>query len=176
MQHDESRGAFYDTGRAQEALVVRPRNIYDNVLPSGSSSAAFALVHLARLTDNREYERLAAAAIRSVEELMVRYPSGFGHWLCALDFYLSRPKEIVVVGQPGDPAMRSLVSVVNLRYLPNKVLAGWNPDESAQPIDIPLLQDRVMIENRPTAYVCESHVCLTPVTEPDALASQLDQA
>jgi len=171
---DEPHSCFYDTSHGQEALMIRPRNIYDNALPSGSAAAAFVLVHLARLTGNGDYESMATAAMRSVQELMIRYPLGFGHWLCALDFYLSQPKEIAVVGRPGDPATKSLMNVINRRYLPNKVLAGRDPDELARSMDIPLLQNRGMIGNRPTVYLCEGHVCQTPVTDPDTLVTLLD--
>jgi len=170
---DKDKEYFYDTAQGEETILVRPRNIYDNALPSGSSAAAFVLIQLARLTDTKEYERVAASAIRSVQDSMLRYPPGFGHWFCALDSYLTKPVEIAIVGRPEDPATKSLVRVINERYLPNKVLAVKNPDEPAQ-MDIPLLHDRAMIENKPTVYVCENHVCKTPVTEPDALAALLD--
>lgn len=170
---DKDNGLFYDTAQGEQTVLVRPRNIYDNALPSGSSAAAFVLLQLARLTDNREYEKLAATAIRSVQDSMLRYPPGFGHWFCALDSYLSKPLEIVLVGRPGDAATESLLIVMNERYLPNRVLAVKNPDESAQ-MDIPLLRDRALIENKPTVYVCENHVCKMPVTEPDALSALLD--
>ena len=156
--------------------MMRPRKIYDNALPSGSSSAAAVLLWLGRLTGNSEYENLAAGMIRTVKDLMIQYPSGFGNWLCALDFYLSRPEEIAVIGAPEDPATKSLIGTINRRYLPNKIMAGWNPDETSQPPDIPLLQDRAMIQNKPAVYICSDHVCRTPVTDPDALATQLDQA
>jgi len=170
---DKDKGHSYDTAQGQETVLVRPRNIYDNALPSGSSAAAFVLLQLARLTDNKEYEKVAASAIRSVQDSMLRYPPGFGHWFCALDSYLSKPLEIALVGRPGDKATKSLLKVINERYLPNRVLAVKNPDESAQ-MDIPLLQDRALIENKPTVYVCENHVCKMPVTEPDALSALLD--
>jgi len=170
---DKDKGYFYDTAQGEETVLVRPRNIYDNALPSGSSAAAFVLIQLARLTDNKEYEEVAASAIRSVHNSMLRYPPGFGHWFCALDLYLSNPLEIAVIGHPEDSATKSLVRVINERYLPNKVLAVKNPDEPAQ-MDIPLLRDRTMIENKPTVYVCENHVCKMPVTKPDALAALLD--
>jgi uncharacterized protein YyaL (SSP411 family) len=172
---DKTQGCFYDTAHGQEALVVRPRSIYDNALPSGSAAAAFVLLRLARLTGNSDYERPATTALRSVQGLMLQYPLGFGHWLCALDFYLSKPKEIAVVGRPGDPAMKSLMNVITRRYLPNKVLAGGDPDELARTISIPLLHDRGMIENRPTVYLCESYVCQAPTTDPDTLATLLDR-
>ena len=172
---DETHGCFYDTAHGQEALVVRPRSIYDNALPSGSAAAAFVLLHLARLTGDSDYERPTTAALRPVQELMTQYPLGFGHWLCALDFYLSKPKEIAVVGRLEDPAMKSLMNVITRRYLPNKVLAGGDPDELARTIIIPLLYDKGMIQNRPTVYLCESYVCHAPTTDPDALATLLDR-
>jgi len=172
---DEAHEAFYDTAHDQEALVIRPKNIYDNALPSGPAAAAFVLLRLVRLTGNSEYEKPAAAAIRSMREFMIRYPLGFGHWLCALDFYLSLPKEIAVVGRPGDPAMKSLMRVINGRYLPDKVLAGRDPDQPPPTIDIPLLENRGMIGDRPTVYLCEGYVCQTPTTDPDSLATLLDK-
>ena len=170
---DKDKGHFYDTARGEKTVLVRPRNIYDNALPSGSSAAAFVLLQLARLTDNREYEKVAATAIRSVQDSMLRYPPGFGHWFCVLDSYLSKPLEIALVGRPEDPTTKSLLRVINERYLPNKVLAVRNPDEPAQ-MDIPLLRDRELIENKPAVYVCENQVCKMPATEPDALAALLD--
>ncbi|UCG84295.1 MAG: thioredoxin domain-containing protein, partial [Dehalococcoidia bacterium] len=109
---DDVHGCFYDSGYRQEALVVRPRNIFDNALPSGSAMAASVLIHLARLTDSREHEKLAAAAIRSVHDFLTRYPSGFSQWLCALDLYLSQPKEIAIFGSLHDPATKSLIKVI----------------------------------------------------------------
>jgi uncharacterized protein YyaL (SSP411 family) len=170
---DRDKGYFYDTAQGEETILVRPRNIYDNALPSGSSAAAFVLLQLARLTDNNEYEKVAASAIRSVQDSMLRYPPGFGHWFCALDSYLSKPLEIALVGGPEDLATEALVRVINERYLPNKVLAVKNPAAPAQ-LNIPLLRDRAMIDNKPTVYVCENHVCKLPINDPDALASLLD--
>jgi uncharacterized protein YyaL (SSP411 family) len=170
---DEGRGYFYDTAHGHETVLVRPRNIYDNALPSGSSAAAFVLIELARLTDNKEYEKVAATAILSTQGSMLRYPPGFGHWFCALDLYLTKPLEIAMVGCPGDPATKSLMRVINERYLPNKVLAVSDQDEPTR-IDIPLLRDRGMIDKKPTVYVCENRVCKMPVTEPHDLEMLLD--
>ena len=93
---------------------------------------------------------------------MVQYPAGFGQWLCALDFYLSPPKEIALIGRPEDPGTKSLMRVIKQRYLPNMVLAGSSPDKPDRDTGIPLLRDREMIDNRATAYLCEGNVCPTP--------------
>jgi uncharacterized protein YyaL (SSP411 family) len=172
---DEAKGVFYDTGRDHERLVVRPRDIFDNATPSGGSAAALALLRLAALTgppQADEYERYAAASLRSVRDLLASMPSGFAHWLCALDYYLSTPNEIVIIGPRDDPATRALLAVARGRYLPNKVIAG--ADAPAKGAASPLLEGRELVDGRPTAYVCEHYVCQRPVTEPQALAQQLD--
>ena len=173
---DDGLNGFYDTGEDHETLVVRPRDLFDNATPCGSSVAVDVLLHLSVLTGEGDYARRGAVALRSMHSHLAQAPLGMGHWLCALDFYLSTPKEVAIVGNPADPATRDLLDVVHSRYLPNKVMAGTGGDgRNGGGAEIPLLQDRGTIDGLPTAYVCQNYVCKLPVTEPEALALQLDE-
>ena len=169
---DELSEQFYDTGEDHEELVVRPRDVSDNAIPSGSSMATDVLLRLAIIAGEPEMERRASAAMRSAREMMARFPTGAGHWLCALDFYLSRPKEIVIVGERGDTSTQALLAEVYRRYVPNKVLIGKGPKDAAL-ADLPLAEAREMINDRPTAYVCENYECQLPVNGVEELAEQL---
>jgi uncharacterized protein len=40
----------------------------------------------------------------------------------------------------------------------------------------PLLADRSLVDGKPTAYVCEHFACRQPVTTPEELRAQLDDA
>jgi len=172
---DEGQSAFYDTGKDHEALIVRPRDVFDNATPCGSSVAVDVLLHLSVLTGEGEYARRGSAALRSMRHYLAQAPLGMGHWLCALDFYLSKPKEIAIVGEETDPATLALLDIVHGRYLPNMVMAGSNLSALEQGSKAtPLLQGRGMVGGRPTAYVCQNYVCQLPVTEPEALARQLE--
>ena len=170
---DEGGARFYDTGTDHETLILRPRDITDNAMPSGGSAAADVLLRLSVLTGEPGYARTAAAALRSVQAYMARMPEGFGNWLGVLDFHLSSPHEIAVVGPLDGEDTQSLLSAVHSRYLPNRVLAGFDPANGVSYDDLPLLEDKVMQGNRPTAYVCHSYVCQQPVTDAGALAEQL---
>ena len=171
---EESEGRFYDTGRDHEELVLRPRDYTDNATPCGSSMAADVLLRLAVVAGDSEHQRRAVTSLRSVRELMSRFPTGAGHWLGALDFYLSTPKEIAIVGGAGDAETEALLSEVSRRYLPNRVLVGSAGNGAAEARSgIPLLEDRDRVDGKPTAYVCENYACNLPVTEPAALAAQL---
>ena len=170
---DERQSALFDTGSDHEELLVRPRATSDNALPCGGSVAAEVLLRLAVFTGESDYASRAATTLRSVAEMMSQYPTGFGSWLCALDFYLAAPREIAVVGPRSDESTRALLGTVFGRYLPNRVVAGREVDGPVADGEIPLLQGKTMVDGKPTAYVCEHYACQAPVTDAEALAAQL---
>jgi uncharacterized protein YyaL (SSP411 family) len=171
---DEDGGGFFQTGNDAEALVLRPKEIYDNAVPSGNSVAAEVLLRLALLTGEAGYERAGVSALRLVRDDMDRAPSGFGQALSALALLVSRAREIAIVGELDDPATRELVEEVTVRrFLPDHVLAVSAPGDAASAQAVPLLRDRLSIDGRPTAYVCEGFACRLPVTTPEALAAEL---
>jgi uncharacterized protein YyaL (SSP411 family) len=131
------------------------------------------LLRLAVLTGNHEYRRRAQTVLELVREPLVRYPLGFARLLSALDFFLSAPKEIAIIGQPGAPDMEALVRVAFECYLPNKVVAGATPGDREAGTATPLLEQRIPVDGKATAYVCEHYTCLAPVTSPDELRQQL---
>jgi hypothetical protein len=169
----DEAGGFFQIGEDAERLVIRPKDLFDTAVPSGSSAAADVLLRLALLTGEARYERAATAALRLVRDMMPRAPSGLAHALGALDLYLGPSSEVAIVGDPDDPATRALVAEVWRRYLPNTVLAASAPGDGSAAKAIPLLQDREPVDGRPAAYVCERFVCQRPVTEPSDLAAQL---
>ena len=178
---EEGIEGFYDTGSDHETLVVRPRDVFDNAQPCGGSVASDVLLKLADFTGNEDYSAKAAAPLRSLHEVMGRSPGGVGHWLSALDFYISPTKEIAIIGPRNDPATVELLDTVFHQFLPNKVVMGAETPPSP-PLgkggiqggpDFPLLRDRGMVNGQPTAYVCQHYVCQLPVTDPSSLSEQL---
>jgi uncharacterized protein YyaL (SSP411 family) len=171
---DEDGGGFFYNGRSGEQLIVRNKDYFDNATPSGNSVAAEALLRLSVLTGNEGYRRKAVNVLRLVRDAVERYPSAFGYALGAIDFYLSTPREIVVVSGDGEEETRALKREVWRRYLPNKVVALTSGADEAASELVPLLRERKAMNGRATAYVCESYACLQPVNTPEELAAQLD--
>jgi uncharacterized protein YyaL (SSP411 family) len=171
---DEVRGGFFQTGSDDAALVIRPKELYDNAVPSGNSAAADVLQRIALLTGDPERERLGVSAIRLVRDVLGRAPTGFGHALCALDLYLGPSREVAIVGDPGRPETEALVDeVLAARFLPNTVLAIGAPEDRAAADAVALLRDRSPVDGEPTAFVCQRFACRLPVTRPEDLAAQL---
>ncbi len=168
---DPEQEAFFDTGTDHEPLIVRPRSLFDSAVPCGTAVAADVLLRLAVLTGEAAYERRAVSAIRGVAPLLVRYPSGFGRFLAALDFHLGPAVEVAVLWPRGAAPPDRFLREVYARYLPTRVLTGAPEGESAAG---PLLAGRTTRGGQPTAYVCERYACQAPTTDPAELGRQLD--
>jgi uncharacterized protein len=164
----DDEGGFFQTGSDAETLVIRPKELFDNAVPSGNSVAAMVLQRLALFTGEAGYESAASSALKSVRDLMPKVPTMFGQALSALDLYLSRSKEVAIVGDPAHEDTRALVAEVQRKFRPNVVLAVGSAKDG-----VPLLAERIMKNGNATAYVCERFACQMPVTEPEALAAQL---
>jgi uncharacterized protein YyaL (SSP411 family) len=173
---DDAGGGFFDTSVDHERLVTRPKDLYDNATPAGSSVAADVLLRLAAYTGDGAMRERAERLLAGLSGAMTQAPGAFGRLLSALDFALGPTKEIALVGDPGAAAARDLLRVVFGPYRPDKVVAlrrpGPDGDVAAQ--TIPLLAERVAVDGRPTAYVCEHFACQLPVTDAAALRAQLD--
>jgi len=171
---DEERGGFFFTSQDHEALISRTKDFYDNATPSGNSVAAHVLLRLALFTGEERYRRLAERTLKLLRDAMLRAPSAFGHLLCALDFYLSSPHEVAIIGGHAAADTAALVSTTFGRYLPNKVVASAAPGEETAAQTIKLLEGRGQIDNQATAYVCHNYSCEAPVTDPAQLSAQLE--
>jgi uncharacterized protein len=173
---DPDRGGFFQTGSDAEELVVRPKDLYDNAVPSGNSAAAESLLRLSLFTGETSYEDAAASALRLVRDAMAAAPSGFGHALSALDLFIGPSHEVAIIGEPGAEDTAAMVdAAVRVKWRPNLVLAVASPGDASAAERIPLLAGRPPVDGRPTAYVCQRFVCGLPVTSPSELASSLDE-
>ncbi|MDL1896863.1 thioredoxin domain-containing protein [Anaerolineae bacterium CFX7] len=193
----DARGGFCDTSNDHEELVVRPKDVQDNATPSGNAMAVMVLAKLAAFTGEARYVDVVEQAIAPLQPALAQAPTGFGWWLCALNFELAPPKEIAIISpvspgeeiaiispvSPGEEiaiisplpsgeglGVRELLDVVFGEYRPNQVVALKRADADSA---IPLLEGRTMIDGKATAYVCQNFACLMPVTEAEALKRQM---
>ncbi len=162
----DEKGGFFSTADFHESLVARPKDLYDNAIPSANSVAAEALLRLYLLTGEPDYEKYALEAMRPLLDVIGKAPSAFGRLLCALDFYLSAPSEVALVGRLQSQGMKEMVRAVWGVYVPNKVVAAREPDDEEAARLVPLLVDRPQVGDKATAYICRNYVCEAPTTDP----------
>ena len=165
-------GGFFDNSDDHETLITRPRDLQDNATPSGNAMAVTALLKLAGFTNDLRYADIVHQALAQVQPMMSQYPLGFGQWLQALAYALSQPREVAIVGDPDSADTQALLNVVRDGYRPFQVVALGSPH--TRPPDVPLLQDRGLVEGHAAAYVCRGFTCQAPVGQPKTLQHLLD--
>jgi uncharacterized protein len=170
---NETQAAFFDTAADQERLVVRPQDVTDNAIPSGTSMAVDVALRAGTLFGDASWIAMARGTLERLAPTAAKAPLAFGRLLAALDFHLGRTVELAVVGQPADLQTKRFLDVVGGRFLPNRLLAVAPP--GADPRGMPLLSDRPAVGGNVTAYLCEGFVCQAPTTDPQELARQLDE-
>lgn len=168
---DEAEGAFFFTSSDHEELISRTKSAFDGSVPSGNSVAALNLLRLFYLTEKQEYFDKAEQVLRLFYDAMEQNPFGFSNMLCALDFYLRRPKEVVLLGNRDEPQTRGFLSEIHSLFVPNKTVICLDPQQGGR---LPsLLAGKTQIEGKVTAYVCHNFTCSLPVTSRDELKALL---
>jgi uncharacterized protein len=170
---NDEAGVFFDTASDHETLITRPRDVYDNATPSGTSLAVDLLLRLAELFDDREARDRATKVANSLAPAVARYPLAFGHMLGCVDMLVNGAVELALVGDPASDTFRDLGRIAADRYVPSLVVAGGDTNGAGE---ITLLRDRDLINGRATAYVCRNYACELPATDASTLGRQLDGA
>jgi len=172
---DKERGGFYFSGKDNEALITRQKELYDGATPSGNSVAALNMLRLARMTGKIDLEKEVEGLLRGFSSTVAEAPMAFTQFLNFLDFYLGPSQEIVLVGKPDWETTRSMTAAIQRKFLPNKVLLFRAEDDTGEKLaDLcPFVEGMKSRDRKATAYLCEGFSCKTPLTDLAALQGAL---
>ena len=161
---DAQEGGFFFTSSDHEALISRSKSAFDGSVPSGNSVAVSVLLRLYYATEKQDYLTKAEMLFRLFYDALEQNPFGFSNMLCGLDFYLRRPQEIVLLGDPTASETTALLHNIHASFIPNKTLLCFDPAQPPQRGVPGLLAGKTRIDDKLTAYVCHNFVCSLPVT------------
>lgn len=169
---DKEKGGLYFYGEDAEQLIARPKEIYDGATPSGNGVTAYnawRLYYLTGRNDLRDYgEKLLQAFAGSIQN----YPIGYSFSLLALQHAVNPPSQVVIAGTHENPTTQEMIQAAGEEYHPLRVILHNDPAGQLARL-APIVQDKEMKENQPTAYVCENFACQAPITDIQALTAVL---
>ena len=169
-------GGFFIGSKNAEKLMVRAKDSYDGAIPSGNSVAAMNLFRLGKITGNPKWTEQANKTLKAFTNQAKQSPTGFSHMLTAFMFDLKDPKEVVLVGDSNDPKTQKMIRALRENYVPNKVVLFKDiskPD--ALSIVAPWTENHVMMDGKPTFYICENFACKQPTTNLDLALKYLNE-
>jgi uncharacterized protein YyaL (SSP411 family) len=173
---DEPTGGFFFTASDHEELIVRSKTAQDGAIPSGNSVMLMNLQRLSVLLDRKDLRDKAGLIIAIFGGECSRTPFQHERLLSGIEAWHEGFSEIAIVGRQDRPETKELLRTIYSLYLPNKIVARREPDDTAPAQRIRLLADRPLIDGKPTAHVCRNFVCRRPTTEPSELIAQLQAA
>ena len=135
----------------------------DGVLPSGNSVMAANLLRLSHLLEKAEWERRGEKMIRSMAELIARYPLGHGEWANNA-LLLVRPFiDLAICGEEAQFYRARLQT----KYQPNLQYSGSDSENA-----LPILSNRFK-NGKTLMYICRDKVCEEPLEDPKLVLDHL---
>jgi uncharacterized protein YyaL (SSP411 family) len=172
---DKERGGFFFSGKDNQSLITRQKELYDGATPSGNSVAALNLLRLARMTGKIDLDKEVEGLLRAFSSTVAEAPMAFTQFLNFLDFYLGPSQEIVLAGKPDWETTRAMTAAIQRKFLPNKVLLFRAEDDTGKKLaDLcPFVEGMKSRDRKATAYLCEGFSCKTPLTDLAAIQGAL---
>ncbi len=174
---DDAAGGYWFTADDAEALLTRPKEVYDGAVPSGNSVAMLNLLRLARITGDPEREKRAAGVNRAFHNQVHQAVSAFSMMLCAVDFAVGPSCEVVIAGKPGASDTQELMESLFSVYQPRKVvlLRATDREDSDLGKVAPFAARMGEQDGKAAAYVCRDQACEQPTSDPASMRELLDK-
>ncbi|MDY6845624.1 MAG: thioredoxin domain-containing protein [Chloroflexota bacterium] len=164
---------YYDTHVNLTDLLLRPRNLQDNASPSGNALAAHAHWLMAQYDHDTQHEEQFVTMVKGVYPQINDHPFGFGYWLEIADLMQHPAQQIALVSNGRVETIEPFLKIYRMKYRPDSVIAAsYEPMESSN-LQPGLLDNRNVINDLPTAYVCLGHTCQQPTNEISQFEQQL---
>ncbi|MGB9473799.1 MAG: thioredoxin domain-containing protein [Candidatus Udaeobacter sp.] len=172
---DEKNGGYFSTSGKDENVFLRMKDDNDGAEPAASSVAALNLLRLSQFRDDKGMTDRGRKTIDAFATTLSHFPSAMPQMLVALDYSLSKPRQIVIAGIKNAPETKALLKETNRHFLPKTVLVLADGAEGQKYLGEKNEAIRAMslIDGKPAAYVCENFTCKAPVTDPKQLGDLL---
>ena len=162
---DEDDQLFFFTDKDAENLIVRKKEIFDNVIPASNSIMARNYYTLGLILDRQDFIDLSKLMLAKMKDLLIKNVDYLTNWACLATQMVSPTAEIAIVGKNYLKSREELDS----RYYPNKILSATVSESQ-----LPLLENRKAKTDETLIYVCYNKTCQLPVKSVDEAFEMLD--
>lgn len=165
--YDREKGGFFSD--LPDSSVLKELNLYNkNIAINGE--AAMLLLKLNALIENKNYQQLAYEVLTLFNQQYRErsyFASSYG---MAVDFYLSGPVLITIVGRENESATKELLRNSLKIYIPHKVISFLDPEQEGQ---IKMAGEQ---GEDSTAYICIGNQCYPPLFSGEEIRAFLTES
>jgi uncharacterized protein len=174
---DDKNAGYFSTSGKDQTVFLRMKDDNDGAEPAASSVAALNLLRLSQILNQEQLTQRARKTIDAFAATLSHFPSAMPQMLVALDYSLSKPRQIVIAGKKDAAETKALLKEVHRRFLPKTILLLADGREGQEFLGERNEAIRAMslVDGKPAAYVCENFTCKAPVTDSKALAELISK-
>src|SRR5437773_6670096 len=175
MFFEEKTGGYFSTSGKDESVFLRMKDANDCAQPAASSVAALNLLRLSQFRDDKQMAERARKTIDAFVTTLSHFPSAMPQMLVAVDYSLSKPRQIVIAGKPDAPDTKALLKEGCRHFLPKTIVLFADGGEGQKYLGEKneAIRAMSMVDGKSAAYVCEDFTCKAPVTDAKQLAELL---
>ena len=167
---DDSSNGFFFTSDNHEKLIMRPKNNYDLSMPSGNSVAAYVLLKLYHITQNKQFFEIAKKIIESQAISAAENPFAFGYLLNVLYLYYQKPTEITIINDKNS----ELVSSLRKKFLPESIMVLVENQNNLELLfKHSFFSGKEFQNDKTTVFVCKNFSCSLPLSDLSEIEKEL---
>jgi len=167
---DDSSNGFFFTSDNHEKLIMRPKNNYDLSMPSGNSVAAYVLLKLYHITQNKQFFEIAKKIIESQAISAAENPFAFGYLLNVLYLYYQKPTEITIINDKNS----ELVSSLRKKFLPESIMVLVENQNNLELLSKhSFFSGKEFQNDKTTVFVCKNFSCSLPLSDLSEIEKEL---
>jgi len=167
---DPTQKNFFMTDNTHEKLIIRPKSNYDLSMPSGNSVAAYSLLRLYHLTQEKKFLEISLDVIESQAAMAAENPFGFGYLLNTIYMYLQKPLEITILNPKNTEISKYLTGM----FLPESILVTVRDENQIKNLaKIPFFAGKEFNYDKTIVFVCKDLTCSLPLESISEIEKQL---
>jgi len=128
------------------------------------------------MTDRKTWRDMADKTFAAQASRLTEPGASVPQLASALDFSLSKARQIVIAGAPDAADTRAMLQLVHQRFIPNKILMVVDGGPAQKEIAkwLPFVGNMDRRDGKATAYICENYACNLPTADLQVAARLLD--
>jgi uncharacterized protein YyaL (SSP411 family) len=161
---DTQTGMFFYTHDQHSDLIVRKKEVPDNVIPSSNSQMANNLFQLGTYLYRDDLLNVSRRMLGLVREDIHQNPFYYSNWAILEANLVKPPFEVVIIGDDYESIRKEFAR----KYLPDVVLSGGKREGNLE------LHKGKYAEGETMIFICRDRVCKLPVREFSEALKQIE--
>jgi len=167
---DDSTYGFFFTSDNHEKLIIRPKSNYDLSMPSGNSVAAYVLLRLHHITQNKQFLEITKKIIESQATSAAENPFAFGYLLNVFYLYHQVPTEITIINGKNS----ELISSLQKKFLPESIMVLVTNQNNLDTLSKhAFFSGKEFQDDKTNVFICKNFSCSLPLSDLSEIEKEL---